>query len=84
MTERKAWHCTGCGKTHAPHVDTCPEPVAANGLPLPGSPYVSPRKTFWADPVPCGTAPRNPGELFTRLAGGVVKDDPDHKMRYYP
>lgn len=22
-TERKAWACT-CGKTHAPHVDTCP------------------------------------------------------------
>lgn len=40
MTQRTAWHCTGCGKTHGPHVDTCPGPADAigtlripNGLP---------------------------------------------------
>lgn len=40
--ERKAWHCPGCGKVHAPHVDTCPEQMA--------SPVSVP--TCWPAPVP--------------------------------
>jgi hypothetical protein len=31
--ERKAWHCPGCGKVHAPHVDTCPETLGVVTVP---------------------------------------------------
>ncbi len=41
MTERKAWACPSCGKTHAPHVDTCPETVIAAPH-LPGLPDTNP------------------------------------------
>ena len=71
MAERKAWACPSCGKTHAPHVDTCPEPAIAIGTPLPGSPYVVPR----------GARPEYDPTLWpytTCLAsGGVVNINPD-------
>jgi hypothetical protein len=86
MTDRKAWHCPSCGKTHAPHVDTCPEPAAPAGMPVPGSPYILPRgarpeydPSAWRT-----TIPYDPSDLFPRAvsAGGIIKDEPDHKMRY--
>jgi hypothetical protein len=69
--ERKAWHCPGCGKVHAPHVDTCPEPVLAGVSiptcwPMPDYPYKSPTdatrmpwETQWVSIGGNCTAPRD-------------------------
>lgn len=71
MTERKSWRCTGCGKVHAPHVDTCPEQVAVAphlpGLPdtTPIRPATGPLYPFWPYEVTC---------LAT--TGGIINDHP--------
>lgn len=47
MSERKAWNCPNCGKMHAPHMDSCPEPMQA------GSITIDPSK------IEIGTPPAN-------------------------
>ena len=39
MTERTSWRCTGCGRVHAPHVDTCPERTLAEAMFPAGRPF---------------------------------------------
>ena len=48
---RQSWHCIGCGKVHAPHLDTCPEFVQQ---PVPYVPYIPPTspEPCYPDPLP--------------------------------
>lgn len=54
--ERKAWFCPQCNKHHAPHCDTCPEPVQVRPLPGITIPYKPPSTPAY-DPIPWVTYP---------------------------
>lgn len=68
--ERKAWHCPGCGKVHAPHVDTCPETLGVVTVP-----------SMWpAEPVRDTTGyvlnpPMPKGWISNNIAGQFVRDE---------
>lgn len=42
---RTPWRCPGCGRYHAPHVDTCPHCQPIRTYPWPVAPYIG-------DPLP--------------------------------
>ena len=52
--QRAPWRCPGCGRYHAPHIDTCPfcQPHMA---PVP-QPYIVP-SPYIGDPIPSPYAP---------------------------
>ena len=61
MTHREGsmnegWKCPNCGKAHAPHVQTCPEPAQQMGIPYPVWPQPSPIDTgYWPPHLPTVT-----------------------------
>lgn len=50
--ERKAWFCPACRTHHAPHCDTCPEPVQVRPLPGITVPPVYPVIPRYWEPLP--------------------------------
>lgn len=73
---RSPWRCPGCGRYHAPHVDTCPwcQPHAAPVWPV--WPHIGdPQPTYVGDP-PWITVTASSGTMAAKGSGLQVGDPP--------
>lgn len=71
------WSCPNCGKAHAPHIDTCPEPAQAAPWAYPLWPEHHPDKILgqpmgpWAPPpyTTCGLGAAANDAIFSDIEG---------------